>query len=88
MNFWKTLPEYPTQEDVLYEIHYYLERDERSNGEFSQTTLDFVFRNSDPKELEIINSNISSLKKNNGIIKTKETGEGKEWFKINSDLFD
>jgi hypothetical protein len=87
LNFWKTLPEYPTQEDILYEIAYYLERDERDNGTFSQTTLDFIFRNATPEESVKISSILEKLKKEEVIVKTKETGEGKEWFKIDSTLF-
>ena len=87
LNFWKTLPEYPTQEDVLYEIAYYLERDGRDNGDFSQTTLDFIFKNSTPDELKEISSRLETLKREKSIVKSKETGEGKEWFKINSNPF-
>ena len=38
LNLWKSLPEYPTKEDVLYEIKSFLVRDSRP-GEFSHQTL-------------------------------------------------
>ena len=39
MNLWKTMPEYPTKEDVIYELSVYLMKDGRPNGSFSLQTL-------------------------------------------------
>ena len=46
MNLWKSLPNYPTQEDVIYELCVYLEKDGRPNGEFTQQTFNSVWGNS------------------------------------------
>ena len=39
MNLWRTMPDYPTQEDVIYELNVYLMKDGRPNGSFSLQTL-------------------------------------------------
>jgi hypothetical protein len=39
MNLWKSMPEYPTKEDVIYELSVYLMKDGRPNGSFSLQTL-------------------------------------------------
>ena len=39
MNLWRTMPEYPTKEDVVYELSVYLMKDGRPNGSFSLQTL-------------------------------------------------
>ncbi len=87
LNLWKALPSYPTQEDILYEISFYLEKDGRENAEFSQSTLDFIFRNATVEEQKNIDIRLETLKGNDDIIKTKETGEGKEWWKIKTNPF-
>jgi hypothetical protein len=43
MNLWKSLPEYPTEEDIVYELSSYLIRDGRPNGEFTMQTFNSVF---------------------------------------------
>jgi len=43
MNLWKTLPEYPTKEDVIYELSVYLAKDGRPNGEFTTQTFNSAF---------------------------------------------
>jgi len=32
LSVWKTMPDYPTQEDVVYELSLYLIKDGRPNG--------------------------------------------------------
>lgn len=88
LNFWKTMEEYPTQEDILYEITSYMEKDGRGDSDFSQSTLDFIFRNNTEKEMVEINKRLKEMKKSGAIIKTKETGKGKEWWRIKDNLFD
>jgi hypothetical protein len=39
MNLWRTMPDYPTKEDVIYELNVYLTKDGRPNGSFSLQTL-------------------------------------------------
>lgn len=86
LNLWKILPEYPTTEDVLFEIYSYLVKDERGE-DFSQSTLDFIFRNNTEEEKVKIEAKIKELKDSNQIIVSKITGEGKEWFKIEKNPF-
>lgn len=43
MNLWKTLPSYPTKEDIIYELSVYLMKDGRPNGSFSLQTLNGPF---------------------------------------------
>ena len=43
MNLWKSLPSYPTKEDVIYELSVYLVKDGRSSGEFTLQTFNSVF---------------------------------------------
>jgi hypothetical protein len=45
MNLWKTLPHYPTKEDVVYELSVYLLKDGRPNGEFTSQTFNSAFGN-------------------------------------------
>ena len=39
MNLWRTMPNYPTKEDAIYELSVYLVKDGRPNGSFSEQTL-------------------------------------------------
>jgi len=39
MGIWKELPEYPTSEDIIFELNSYLIRDGRPHGEFSLQTF-------------------------------------------------
>jgi len=43
MNLWKSLPEYPTKEDIIYELSVYLVKDGRPGGEFTLQTFNSVF---------------------------------------------
>lgn len=43
MNLWKSLPTYPTKEDVIYELSCYLAKDGRPGGEFTMQTFNSVF---------------------------------------------
>jgi hypothetical protein len=46
MNLWKILPDYPTREDIIYELSVYLEKDGRPGGEFTAQTFNSVWGNS------------------------------------------
>jgi len=80
MGLWKTLPEYPNPDDVIYEISLYLMKDGRPNGEFSEQTFNSIFGKNWSKEKvgEVINQMISS-----GSIQgvEKKTGN-KKWYSI------
>jgi hypothetical protein len=43
MGVWKNLPEYPTKEDIIYELSVYLLKDGRPNGDFTLQTFNSVF---------------------------------------------
>jgi hypothetical protein len=43
MNLWRTMPNYPTKEDAIYELSVYLVKDGRPNGSFSEQTLKAPF---------------------------------------------
>lgn len=43
MNLWKTLPQYPSKEDIIYELSVYLLKDGRPNGEFTFQTFNSAF---------------------------------------------
>ena len=43
MNLWRAMPDYPTKEDVVYELSVYLMKDGRPNGSFSLQTLKAPF---------------------------------------------
>jgi hypothetical protein len=43
MGIWKTLPDYPTKEDVIFELSVYLLKDGRPNGDFTLQTLNSAF---------------------------------------------
>jgi hypothetical protein len=80
MGLWKTLPEYPNQDDIIYEISLYLTKDRRPNGEFSEQTFNSIFGKnwSNEKVGEIINQMISS-----GSIQELEKKTGnKKWYSI------
>ncbi len=43
MNLWRSSPDYPSKEDVVYELSVYLMKDGRPNGSFSFQTLKAPF---------------------------------------------
>ena len=43
MGVWKELPDYPCEEDVIFELNTYLIKDGRPNGEFSEQTFNSFF---------------------------------------------
>jgi len=62
MNLWKSLPSYPTQEDVIFELTSYLEKDGRPNGEFSLQTFNSILGSKwmETKHYELVQNMISS----------------------------
>lgn len=80
---WKTLPGYPSKQDVLYEITAYMER--KSMTEFSEQTLNGIWYDQQgvanwagTAHEEVVNSMIES-----GTIKVSRVEDsGKEWYTI------
>lgn len=62
MNLWKSLPSYPTQEDIIYELASYLEKDGRPNGEFTIQTFNSVWGSKwmETKHYELVQNMITS----------------------------
>ncbi len=80
LGVWKDLPEYPTKEDVIYELNSYLIKDGRPDGDFSDQTFN-SFLSPDWKESrtgELIKELIET-----GIFeKSEKTLGNKNWYKI------
>lgn len=62
MNLWKSLPEYPTKDDIIYELSVYLVKDGRPGGEFTLQTFNSAFGQdwSKTKHGEVIENMITS----------------------------
>lgn len=80
LGIWKDLPEYPTEEDVIYELNSYLVKDGRPDGEFTEQTFN-SFLPADWKKSKY-GELIESLIKKGNLEKTEKTSGGKEWYKI------
>ena len=80
MNLWKTFPDYPTQQDVIYELSVYLIKDGRPNGEFSHQTFNSAFGG----EWEKTNHKrvIESLIDQGKFQETSKSSGSKKWYKI------
>lgn len=80
MGLWKTLPEYPNPDDIIYEISLYLMKDGRPNGEFSEQTFNSIFGKNWAQEKtgDIISEMIEA-----GSIKEIDKKSGnKKWYTI------
>ena len=80
MGLWKTLPEYPNTDDIIYEISLYLMEDGRPNGEFSEQTFNSIFGKNWAQEKtgDIISEMIEA-----GSIKEIDKKSGnKKWYTI------
>jgi hypothetical protein len=80
LGVWKSLPGYPSREDVIYELSVFLIKDGRPNGDFSSQTFKSVFGPGWEKNQhgEIINSLISSGE----FEQTNKSTETKRWYRI------
>lgn len=80
LGIWKDLPEYPTQEDIIYELNSYLIKDGRPDGDFSDQTFNsFLPQNwKEGKHGEIIKGLIES----EVFEKIEKTMGNKSWYKI------
>lgn len=80
LGIWKDLPEYPTKEDVIYELNFYLIKDGRPDGDFSDQTFNSFLPQGweSQKYGEIVTELIES-----GIFEKTEKNTGnKNWYKI------
>ena len=73
MGIWKELPDYPCDEDVIFELNTYLIKDGRPNGEFSESTFNSFFpaKWEKTKHGEIVKSLIDG-----GIFEKQKTKQG------------
>jgi hypothetical protein len=80
LGIWKSLPDYPTNEDISYEISSYLIKDGRNGGEFSDQTFKSIFGSGWEKTRikEVINEMILTGE----IHESKKGTNGKIWYKI------
>ena len=81
MGLWKTMPGYPTKEDVIYEISSYLLKDGRSNGEFSFQTFNSIYGTKWEETSQ--GSLIKAMMESGEISESKKSTASKKWFKIN-----
>lgn len=80
LGIWKDLPEYPTKEDVIYELNSYLVKDGRPDGDFSDQTFNSFLPHKweKSKHGKVVNELIES-----GIFEKSEKSVGnKNWYKI------
>jgi hypothetical protein len=85
MGVWKTLPNYPTKEDIIYEISLYLLKDKRPNGEFSPQTFNSIFGSR--WERDSHGQIIKKMIEDGDFIETKKSTASKIWYKINNNPY-
>jgi hypothetical protein len=85
LGLWKTMPQYPTTEDIVYEVSLYLLKDGRPDGEFSTQTFNSIFGSSWQKNKhgEIIKKMIIS----GDLEETKKSTAAKKWYRINKNPY-
>ena len=80
LGIWKDLPEYPTQEDIIYELNSYLIKDGRPDGDFSDQTFNsFLPAGWDKKKHGKI---IKELIETQIFEKIEKSVGNKNWYKI------
>jgi hypothetical protein len=85
LNLWKSLPNYPTKEDIIYEVSLYLVKDGSHNGDISNQTFNSIFGSSweKMKHGEVIKTMI-----HDGDFKEIEKSTGiKKWYRIQSNPY-
>ena len=85
LSVWKTMPDYPTQEDVVYELSLYLIKDGRPNGEFSPQTLKSVFGAGWEKNKH--GEIIEKMMNKGDFEETKKSTVAKKWYKIKNNPY-
>jgi hypothetical protein len=80
LGIWRDLPEYPTREDIIYELNSYLIKDGRPDGEFSDQTFNsFLVPGWEKTEQGNI---IRELIETGIFEKTEKSIGSKNWYKI------
>lgn len=89
MSIWKTLPKYPTREDVLYELMLYMEKN-LSGGEFSEQTFNGIWYDhllTEPNwKGTKIEERLNEMFSDGTFEHTKDKGD-KAWYKITKTPF-
>ena len=85
MGIWKMLPDYPTSDDVIYEISLYLMKDGRPNGDFSEQTFNSIFGKS--WNSEKIGTVISSMLESGSMEETDKKSGNKKWYRIKNNPY-
>lgn len=80
LGIWKELPEYPTEEDVIYELNLYLIKDGRPDGDFSDQTFNsFLPPNWEKQKFGEL---VKKLTETGVFEKSEKTLGNKNWYKI------
>lgn len=80
MNIWKSLPDYPTKEDIKYEISSYLYKDGKLDNGFSFSTLKTIY-GKDWEETSHFNI-IQDMIVSEEVEKLDKKAGGNDWYKI------
>lgn len=84
ISIWKTLPDYPTRTDILFEIYTYISK--KTSDEFSEQTLNGIWYDQGGVANwrdTIFETRINEMMADGTFEKTRtEDKSGKEWFKI------
>lgn len=84
ISIWKTLPGYPTREDVLFEVHQYISK--KTSDEFSEQTLNGIWYDTGGVANwrgTMYETRINEMMSDGTFEKTRtEEKTGKDWFKI------
>ena len=85
LGLWKSLPSYPTNEDLVYEISLFLVKDGRPNGEFSPQTLKSIFGTGweKSKHAEVFGEMLAD----GSIVETAKSSETKKWYRIKDNKY-
>lgn len=80
LGVWKILPDYPKEDDIIYELSLYLTKDGRSNGEFSLQTLNSTFGSNWEKTKH--GDLIKSMIEKGEFVESDRSTSAKKWYKI------
>jgi hypothetical protein len=84
LNIWKTLPNYPTIEDAIYEINLFLLKEGKPNGDFSVSNYKTIFRsNWEKSHIKIIEEMIE----NSIIEESSKSKDSKKIYKISNNPY-
>jgi hypothetical protein len=80
LGIWRDLPEYPTKEDIIYELNSYLVKDGRPDGDFSDQTFNSFLPQGWEKSKH--GEHVNELIESEIFEKTEKTLGNKNWYKI------